>query len=105
MLTGFLQEPFFGGLGAPAPMPLHGVAHLLDQHVSMPAPIVAPFGYFASHAEIRSRCSTTPCRWFRWFRWFRRQQKAIRGHADQGTDTVWTFNFTLPVESVGLAAL
>lgn len=60
VLTAFLQLPFAGGFDWPVPMPLHSFGHFAAQQVSMPLPICAPCGYFASHALMQAATGSVP---------------------------------------------
>ena len=60
VLTGFLQSPVVGGLGVPAPMPLHWAMQLFVQHASMPLPRVTPLGCCVSQLEMQAAMGSPP---------------------------------------------
>ena len=54
--TAVMHMPVVGGLSLPSPMPLHWVAQLADQHVSMPLPSATPLGCIVSQL-VRQACT------------------------------------------------
>ncbi len=54
VLTGALHIPVVGGFGDPVPIPVHGVAQLALQQVSMPLPSATPLGCCTSQAEMQA---------------------------------------------------